>query len=152
MAGSCKHCNEQSRIWGSHSGEYEDNVFWVVAPCSLVEVYQRFRGPCCLHHHRPDDGGLQGATTQKTAVFIVMNLPIPKSANLLTSWATISFSITVMHGVRRHLVYGTEMMNVYIFFPMALQFLKDLGRLTYRRFLELFRHMVGLLGRVISPS
>jgi hypothetical protein len=25
-------------------------VFWVVAPCSLVEVYQRFRG-------RPDDGG-----------------------------------------------------------------------------------------------
>jgi hypothetical protein len=34
-------------------------VFWVVAPCSLVEVYQRFRGPCCLHHQgdRPDDGG-----------------------------------------------------------------------------------------------
>jgi hypothetical protein len=26
-------------------------VFWVVAPCSLVELYQRFRGPCCLHHH-----------------------------------------------------------------------------------------------------
>jgi hypothetical protein len=25
-------------------------VFWVVAPCSLVEAYQRFRGPCCLHH------------------------------------------------------------------------------------------------------
>jgi hypothetical protein len=25
-------------------------VFWVVAPCSLVEVYQRFRSPCCLHH------------------------------------------------------------------------------------------------------
>jgi hypothetical protein len=22
-------------------------VFWVAAPCSLVEVYQRFRGPCC---------------------------------------------------------------------------------------------------------
>jgi hypothetical protein len=35
-------------------------VFWVVAPCSLVEVYQRSRGPCCLHHQRddrPDDGG-----------------------------------------------------------------------------------------------
>jgi hypothetical protein len=30
-------------------------AFWVVAPCSLVEVYQRFRGTCCLH--RPDDGG-----------------------------------------------------------------------------------------------
>jgi hypothetical protein len=25
-------------------------VFWIVAPCILVEVYQRFRGPCCLHH------------------------------------------------------------------------------------------------------
>jgi hypothetical protein len=24
-------------------------VFWVVAPCSLVEVYHRFRGPCCLY-------------------------------------------------------------------------------------------------------
>jgi hypothetical protein len=23
-------------------------VFWVVTLCSLVEVYQRFRGPCCL--------------------------------------------------------------------------------------------------------
>jgi hypothetical protein len=35
-------------------------VFWVLAPCSLAEVYQRFRGPCCLYHqgdHRPDDGG-----------------------------------------------------------------------------------------------
>jgi hypothetical protein len=25
-------------------------VFWVVAPCNLVEVYQCFRGTCCLHH------------------------------------------------------------------------------------------------------
>jgi hypothetical protein len=24
-------------------------VFWVVTPCSLVEVYQRFRGTCYLH-------------------------------------------------------------------------------------------------------
>jgi hypothetical protein len=40
----------------------------LLRPCSLVEVYRRFRGPCCLHHpgrcvsewvsiHRPDDGG-----------------------------------------------------------------------------------------------
>jgi hypothetical protein len=29
-------------------------VFWVVAPCSLVEAYQCFRGPCCLH--RQGDG------------------------------------------------------------------------------------------------
>jgi hypothetical protein len=32
-------------------------VFWIVAPCSLVEVYQRFRGPCCLHHQGSDDRG-----------------------------------------------------------------------------------------------
>jgi hypothetical protein len=38
-------------------------VLWVVAPCSFVEVYQRFRGPCCLHHE---------ATTQKTAIFILV--------------------------------------------------------------------------------
>jgi hypothetical protein len=25
-------------------------VFWEVAPCSLLEVYQRVRGPCCFHH------------------------------------------------------------------------------------------------------
>jgi hypothetical protein len=28
-------------------------IFWVVAPCSLVEVYRRFRGA----GHRPHDGG-----------------------------------------------------------------------------------------------
>jgi hypothetical protein len=34
-------------------------VFGVVALCSLVEVYQHFRCPCCLHHQgdHPDDGG-----------------------------------------------------------------------------------------------
>jgi hypothetical protein len=26
------------------------NVFWVIMACSLVEVYRRFRGACCLHH------------------------------------------------------------------------------------------------------
>jgi hypothetical protein len=25
-------------------------VFWDVAPCSLVEIYRRFRDACCLHH------------------------------------------------------------------------------------------------------
>jgi hypothetical protein len=35
-------------------------VFRVVVSCSLVEVYQHFRGVCCLHHlgdDCPDDGG-----------------------------------------------------------------------------------------------
>jgi hypothetical protein len=25
-------------------------VFWIVAPCSLVDVYLRFRSACCLYH------------------------------------------------------------------------------------------------------
>jgi hypothetical protein len=29
-------------------------VVWVVAPCSLVEFYQRFRGPSCLHYQGND--------------------------------------------------------------------------------------------------
>jgi hypothetical protein len=41
--------------------------------------------------------------------------------------------------------------KIEVLFSVALQSLNDLGRLTYRMFLELFRHMVGLLGRVISP-
>jgi hypothetical protein len=37
-------------------------------------------------------------------------------------------------------------------YTVALQSLKDLVRLTYTRFLRLFRQTVGLLGRMISPS
>jgi hypothetical protein len=31
--------------------------FWVVTPCSLVEVYRRFSGACCLHHQANDGDG-----------------------------------------------------------------------------------------------
>jgi hypothetical protein len=37
-------------ISGSHGDKYEDDVFWDVTPCSLVEVYRYFRSACCLHH------------------------------------------------------------------------------------------------------
>jgi hypothetical protein len=36
-------------------------VFLAAAPCSLVEIYRRFRGARCLYHQgddRPDDGGI----------------------------------------------------------------------------------------------
>jgi hypothetical protein len=39
-------------------------VFWVVTPCSLVEVYQRFRNPCCLRHQ----GDEKAARTSETLV------------------------------------------------------------------------------------
>jgi hypothetical protein len=38
--------------------------FWVVAPCSLVEVYRRFTGACCLRYQGPDDEG----STYETSV------------------------------------------------------------------------------------
>jgi hypothetical protein len=41
-------------------------VFWVVAPCSLVEVCQRFRGRCCLHHQ--GDLMMEAARTSETLV------------------------------------------------------------------------------------
>jgi hypothetical protein len=66
--------------WSQFCIHLEMAVFWVVAPCSMVEVYQRFRGPC---DDRPDDGGSKDlwnvgillpyytALTQKTAIFVL---------------------------------------------------------------------------------
>jgi hypothetical protein len=45
-------------------------VFWVAVLCSLVEVYLRFRGTCCLHH-QGEVTSTHGATAQKTAIFII---------------------------------------------------------------------------------
>jgi hypothetical protein len=33
-------------------------VFWVVEPCSLIEVYRRFKGAFCLHHQGDDEEAL----------------------------------------------------------------------------------------------
>jgi hypothetical protein len=46
---------------------------------------------------------------------------------------------------------GEEMFSL-LPYSVALQSLEDLGRLTYGRFLNLFRNLVGLLGRRISLS
>jgi hypothetical protein len=43
-------------------------VFWVVAPCNVVEVYQRFRGLCCLHHHPLIALMVEAASTSETLV------------------------------------------------------------------------------------
>jgi hypothetical protein len=51
-------------------------VFWVVALCSLVEVYQCFRGPC-LHHQLKMEAARTSETlvnfyqTEKTAIFVI---------------------------------------------------------------------------------
>jgi hypothetical protein len=59
-------------------------VFWVVAPCRLLQVYQLFRGLYCLHHQgdRPEVQTSEtlvnisytsphGATTEMTDILIV---------------------------------------------------------------------------------
>jgi hypothetical protein len=52
-------------------------VFWVVAPCILVEVYKRFRGSCCpiiramALMMEAASTRLHGATTQKAAIFVL---------------------------------------------------------------------------------
>jgi hypothetical protein len=33
-----------------HGDEKKMTVFWIVEPCSLVQVYRRFRGAYCLYH------------------------------------------------------------------------------------------------------
>jgi hypothetical protein len=59
-------------------------VFWVVATCSLVEVYRSFRCACSLHQsdrtseRRQTSTGLHGVTTQKT----VSHLPTRRCENL----------------------------------------------------------------------
>jgi hypothetical protein len=73
-------------------------VFWVVAPCSLVEVYQRFRGET----HRPDDGGSKdlwnfgkllpdynGASTQNTAIFVLTAVRTLDPMKLVATWQKI---------------------------------------------------------------
>jgi hypothetical protein len=45
-------------------------AFWDVAPCSLVDIDERFRGAYCLHHqdHTSETSvRLHGATSQKTS-------------------------------------------------------------------------------------
>jgi hypothetical protein len=42
-------------------------VFWDVAKNSLVEVYRRFRGVCCLHH-RGNAIMMEAASPSETSV------------------------------------------------------------------------------------
>jgi hypothetical protein len=69
-------------------------VFWVVPPCSLAEVYRRFRGPCCFHHRGDRQTRLHGATTQKTAIFILATVRTsdPTIGNIFHLWCMVRYS------------------------------------------------------------
>jgi hypothetical protein len=56
---SWRHKNNKHLSWRQRTNTFQRlkmTVLWNVAPCSLVEVYRRFRGGY-YPHHRPDDGG-----------------------------------------------------------------------------------------------
>lgn len=38
--------------WDSQATNMEMALSWDVVPCSLVDIYRRFRGSYCLHQHR----------------------------------------------------------------------------------------------------
>jgi hypothetical protein len=40
-------------------------VFWDVVLHSLVEVYRRFTGACCIHHHHPV---MEASSTSETSI------------------------------------------------------------------------------------
>jgi hypothetical protein len=48
---------EKVRFQVPTAASMKTDFFWVVAPCSLVEIYRHFSGTCCLHHQGNDDDG-----------------------------------------------------------------------------------------------
>jgi hypothetical protein len=40
-------------------------AFWYVAPCSLAEIYQCFRGAYCVNHHGDDEGSKHFSNADK---------------------------------------------------------------------------------------
>jgi hypothetical protein len=56
---NCKHKTAQVGFEVLTTVRMKMAVFWVVAPCSLVEVCQHFKGPCCLHHQGNFPGPLK---------------------------------------------------------------------------------------------
>jgi membrane-associated PAP2 superfamily phosphatase len=54
-------------------------VFWDVVLYSLVDIGQHFRGAYCLHHQVITHTILWGATSQRTAIFILITMKSQKS-------------------------------------------------------------------------
>jgi hypothetical protein len=79
----------------------EMTVFWVVAPCSLVEVYQRFRGLSCLHHQGDKwRMMMEAARISETLVnfYQTTRRYNPEDSHLLSSW--LQFRVTPLQFVR----------------------------------------------------
>jgi hypothetical protein len=104
-------------VWNFYIEIYQTNswlkmaVFLVVAPCSLVDVYRRFRDAYCLHHQgdgrqqaslkrRWTSTRLHGATIQKTVFFI---LAAVRTSNF-TQFLTVQNSNRILSGLFTHIL------------------------------------------------
>jgi hypothetical protein len=87
-------------------------VFWVVALCRLVEVYQRFTGPCCLHHQGDEDSYLL-ISLLYISIFWPMNLDVSNYLitrdQLYVCIKVLLEKLKVAHIVKKHpATYETE--------------------------------------------
>jgi hypothetical protein len=89
-------------------------VFWVVAPCTLVQIYQRLRRPYCLHHqcdrpetpvnsyqstrrYNPEDSHLQDVVSQDVAPCSLVEIDRHfRGSPLMTEAVSISEMSTIL--------------------------------------------------------
>ncbi|KDR21490.1 hypothetical protein L798_03994 [Zootermopsis nevadensis] len=62
-------------------------VFWAVPPCSLIEIYRRFRSPCCLDHQSSSASIL--SNEQQGAPFSGVKRPEPEADHTSTFRARV---------------------------------------------------------------
>jgi hypothetical protein len=107
-------------------------VFWVVAPCSLVELYQRFRGPCCLHHQgeganilRTNHYSVNIVTVHSLLSYIYFDLVITLKFNFSCILRIIKFHILIYTTKHYH---ATNISQIYF------SYLKQVAPRTLQNF------------------
>jgi hypothetical protein len=79
-------------------------VFWDVAPCSLVKVYRRFRGVCCLHH-RHSRRQSSSKFTNVSEVLAASIIAILEDSHLQTNKRTTAYLLGIMLGIMLHICF-----------------------------------------------
>jgi hypothetical protein len=80
-------------------------VFWVVAPCTLVEIYWRFRGVCCLHHQ----SDVIASTSEKSVTFFQnTRCSNPEYSHL----QQLCFLNSNRHGKCRFIMHSITLINI----------------------------------------
>jgi hypothetical protein len=116
-------------------------VFWVVAPCSLVEVYQRFRGPCCLHHQDDDT----------KSVFITAwrsrrNRNIWKSETLKVWWASQTDESLLLNKVR----YKHKEFVFSLYLNVCMRELRNVTNFTVQKYVWKFGKVISLTHSIVT--